>query len=74
MFATKASVDNRKKTLVKQQYLFHMSAQYGELRLTSGRDPLASLGHPANLNGFRVLAALLHGTLGVGVSHTAALS
>jgi len=27
-------------------------------------------GTPANLNGFRVLAALLHGTLVVGVSQT----
>jgi len=31
-------------------------------------------GTPANLNGFGVLAALLHGTLVVGVSQTAALS
>jgi len=28
-------------------------------------------GTPANFNGFRVLAALLHGTLVVGVSQTA---
>ena len=27
-------------------------------------------GTPANFNGFRVLAALLHGTLVAGVSHT----
>ena len=31
-------------------------------------------GTPGNLNGFRVLAALLHGTLVVGVSQTAALN
>ena len=31
-------------------------------------------GTPANSNGFRVLAALLHGTLAVGVSQTAALN
>ena len=31
-------------------------------------------GTPANFNGFRVLAALLHGTLLVGVSQTAALN
>jgi len=30
-----------------QQYLLHMSAQYGELWPTSGWDPLASLGHPS---------------------------
>jgi len=28
------------------------------------------LGHPANFSGFRVLAALLHGTLVLGVSQT----
>ena len=31
-------------------------------------------GTPANFNGFRVLAALLHGTIVVGVSQTAALN
>jgi len=31
-------------------------------------------GTPANFNGFRVLAALLHGTVLVGVSQTAALN
>ena len=31
-------------------------------------------GTPANFNGFRVLAALLHGTLLVGVIETAALN
>jgi len=32
------------------------------------------LGTPANFNGFRVLAALLHGTPAVGISQTAALN
>jgi len=31
-------------------------------------------GTPANFNGFRLLAALLHGTLVVGVSQTAAFN
>ena len=31
-------------------------------------------GTPGNFNGFRVLAALLHGTIVVGVSQTAALN
>jgi len=31
-------------------------------------------GKPANFNGFRVLAALLYGTLLVGISQTAALN
>ena len=35
------------KKLVKQQYLPHMSLQYGELRPTSGWDPFVSLGHPS---------------------------
>jgi len=45
IFATKAHIDNRKK-LVKQQYLLHMSSQYGELQPTNGWDLLASLEHP----------------------------
>jgi len=37
--------------------------------------PLAAeMGTPGNFNGFRVLAALLHGTLVVGISQTAALN
>jgi len=35
------------KKLVKQQYLLHMSAQYGELRPASGWDPFGRLGHPS---------------------------
>ena len=35
------------KKLVKQQYLLHMSPQYGELRPTSGWDRSGSLGHPS---------------------------
>ena len=69
IFATKSRIDNRKKP-VKQQYLLHMSSQYSELQSTSGWDRFVSLGHPRNFNGFRVLAALLHGTLVVGVSQT----
>jgi len=33
--------------LVKERYLLHMSSQYGELRLTSGRGRFGSLGHPS---------------------------
>ena len=36
-----------KKKLVKQRYLLHMSAQYGELRPTTGWDRFGSLGHPS---------------------------
>ena len=74
IFANKACIDNRKK-LVKQQYLLYMSAQYGELRPTSGRDRFVIVwGTPGNFNGFRVLAALLYCTLVVGVSQTAAFN
>jgi len=45
IFATKASIDNRKK-LVKQQYVLHMCPQYGQFRPTSGWDRFTSLGHP----------------------------
>jgi len=58
------------KKLVKQQYLLQMFSQYGELWPTSSWYRSGSLGHPANLNGFRVLAALLHGSQLVGVSQT----
>jgi len=58
------------KKPVKQQYLLHMSLQYGEFRPTSGWDRSGSLGTPTNFNGFRVLAALLHGTPVLGVSQT----
>jgi len=58
------------KKLVKQQYLLHMCPQYGELWHTSGWDPLASSCTTAHFSGFRILAALLHGTLVVGVSQT----
>ena len=47
--ATKAlfCIDNRKNTF-RQQYLLHMSSQYGELRPTNGWDRLAILGYPSN--------------------------
>jgi len=38
-------LDNRRK-IVTQQYLLHMSQQYGELRPTSSWDRSGSLGHP----------------------------
>jgi len=54
------------KNLVKQQYVLHMSPQYGELRPTSGWDRLTILGTPANFNWFRVTVQHLV----VGVSQT----
>jgi len=69
IFASKARIDNRKE-VVKQQYVLQMSPQYGELRPTSGEVGLPVWGTPANFNGFRVLAELLHCSQVVGVSHT----
>jgi len=70
IFTTKARIDNRKK-LVKQQYLLDMSPQYGELRQSLAAEIVSLVwGTPANFNGFRILAALLHGTPVLGVSHT----
>jgi len=68
IFAIKARINNRKNLLISISP--HMSPQYGELRPTSGWDRSGSLGTPANVNGFCVLAALLHGTRVLGVSHT----
>jgi len=47
------------KKHVKRQYVLHTFSQYGKLRPTNGLDLLASLGHPSNFNGFRVLPSLL---------------
>jgi len=68
-FATKARIDNRKKP-VKQQYLLHMSSQYGELWPTNSRDRFGSLGHPANFNGFRILTYLLQRCHSLQVNQT----
>jgi len=74
IFATTACIDNRKKKLVKQQYLPYMSPQYGILGPLADEILLLVWDTPDNFNRFRVLAALLHGTLVVGVSQTAALN
>jgi len=70
IFATKARIDNRKKKLfnssVSPKYTHNM-VNFG---LLAAEICLRVWGVPANFNGFRVLAALLHGTLVVGVSPT----
>ena len=68
IFATKARIDNRKKNLLDSNIsptCPHNMVNFGRLAAEIG--PLV-WGTPANFNGFRVLAALLHGTLVVGVS------
>jgi len=56
--------------IVKQQYFLHVSLQYGELHPLATDIVSLISGTPANFIGFRVLAALLHGTLVVSVSQT----
>ena len=68
IFATKAFIDDRKKLVVKQQYLLHMFAQYGELGPLAAEICPVVWGTPANFSGFRVLVALLHSILVVGLS------
>ena len=73
IFTNKACIDNRKKLLSSNTSCTcpHNMVNFGPLATK-----IVSLvwGTPANFNGFRVLAALLHGTLVVGVSRTAAFS
>jgi len=69
IFATKARIDNRKKGLSSDiSFTFpHNMVNFGPLAAE-----IVSLvwGTPANFNGFRVLAALLHGTPVGGISQT----
>jgi len=65
-----ATYRQSEKKLVKQQYLRHVSSQYGELQPTSGWNRFVSLGTPANLNGFRVMASLLQRRRSTEVNQT----
>jgi len=70
IFATKACMDNRKKNFLSSNIYPtrpHNMVNFGRLATE-----IISLvwGTPANFKGFRVLAALLHGSQIVGVSQT----
>jgi len=69
IFATKARIDSRKNLLSSNisSRCPHNMVNFGPL--AAEIDPVV-WGTPANFNGFRVLAALLHGTPVVGVSQT----
>ena len=70
IFATKARIDNRKKNLLSSNMSSrrsHNMVNFGPLTAEMGS---GVWGTHAHFNGFRVLAALLHGTLVVGVSQT----
>ena len=70
-FATEACINNREK-LVKQQYLLRVSSQYGELSFGPLTAEIGSGvgGTPANFNGFRMLALLLHPRRSTEVNQT----
>ena len=69
IIASKACIDNRKNLLSSNisSTCPHNIVNFGPLAAEIG--PVV-WGTPANFNGFRVLAALLHGTVEVGVSQT----
>jgi len=69
IFASMARIDNRKNMLNTNASSIcpHNMANFGPPTAKIGS---GVWGTPANFNGFRVLAALLHGTLAVGVSQT----
>jgi len=71
IFTTKAHIDNREKNLLSSSNISprrpHNTVNFGPLTAEIG--PVV-WGTPANFNGFRVLAALLHGSPVVGVSQT----
>jgi len=69
IFATKAHINNRKKLLssnISSTFPLNM-VNFGSLAAEIGS---GVCGTPVNFNWFRVLAALLHGSLVVGVSQT----
>ena len=68
IFATKACIDNREKTLLNS----NVSLTYSQNMVSSlaGEICWRVWGTRAHFNQLRVLAALLHGTLVVGVSQT----
>jgi len=74
IFANKACIDNRKKNLLSSNISCTCPHNMVNFGLLAAEIVSLVCGTPGNFNGFRVLAALLHGTLVVGVSQTAALN
>ena len=74
IFATKARIDNWKKNLFSSNISSTYPHNMANFGLLTAEICWRVWGTPANFNGFRVLAASLHGTLIVGVSQTAALN
>jgi len=70
IFVTKARIDNRKKNLLSSNISPIRSYSIANFGPLAAEISLLVWGTAANFNGFRILVALLHGTLVVGVSHT----
>jgi len=70
IFGTKACIDNRKKCELNINTSSMCPDNMMNFGLLTADICWRVWGTPANFNGFRVLAALLHGTLVVGVSQT----
>jgi len=74
IFTIKAHIDNRKKNLLSSNISSTCPHNMVNLGLLAAEIVSLVWCTPGNFNGFRVLAALLHGTLVVGVSQTTALN
>jgi len=61
IFATKARTDNRKKNLLSSNISSTCPYNMVNFSLLAAEILSLVLGTPANFNGFRALAALLHG-------------
>jgi len=71
IFATKAYTDNRKKNLLSSNtYSTCPRSNMVNFGPLTAEIDSGVWGTPANFNGFCVLAALLHGTVVVGVNQT----
>jgi len=74
IFATDARIDNRKKNLLSSNISSRCPHNMMNFGILAAEIFSLVWGTPANFNGFCVLAALLHGTVVVGVSQTAAFN
>ena len=70
IFATKACIDNRKKNLLNTDTSSTCPHNMVNFALLTAEICWRVWGTPVNFNGFRDLAALMHGTLVVGGSQT----
>jgi len=70
IFATKSCIDNRKKNLLNSNISLTCPYSMVNLGILVAETDWRVLGTRANFNRFRVLAALLHGNLIVGIRQT----